>query len=238
MRLGILATGTSPDELHPQFGSYADMFVQLFEQAGESFAFEVFDVREDHFPDSALQCEGWIITGSRHGVYEQLPWMQRLMVLIKEIDQAGLPMLGICFGHQIIAQALGGQVEKSTKGWGLGLHRYQLMNTEGIIENAPTHFAINAIHQDQIVQLPCRAKVIARSDFCEYAGLVYDGPIMTFQAHPEFTALFEGALIELRRGDTFPEECSDKALTTVDAAQTDSVEVAGWMAAFLRQYRK
>jgi len=236
MKTGILATGITPDELLADYGSYADMFISLFGAAGQQFEFEVFDVRDGVFPDSAVQCDGWIITGSRHGVYENLPWMLRLQELIVEIRDSGRPMVGICFGHQIIAQALGGKVEKSDKGWGIGLQQYELQGEYDFIPSSMESFAINAMHQDQVVEKPADAERVAYSDFCPNAGLLYHNQILTFQAHPEFSSDYERDLIRLRAGGPIPLDVAEQGLATLaePAPPVDSLAVAGWMAEFLK----
>ncbi|WP_135078459.1 gamma-glutamyl-gamma-aminobutyrate hydrolase family protein [Terasakiella sp. SH-1] len=234
MKIGILETGTTPPELIDQYGSYADMFVTLLGKADAAMEFEIFSVMNNVFPDHANQCDGWVITGSRNGVYENLPWMIALKGLIQAIDESKVPMVGICFGHQIIASALGGRVEKSQKGWGVGLHSYKLIPDFDLAQGC-SGFTINAMHQDQVVEKPAQAKVIASSDFCEYAGLLYGDKILTFQAHPEFQSDYEKDLILARRGAVVPESSADPALEKLaqDQDGPDSAVVADWMVRFL-----
>lgn len=237
MKIGILATGITPDELLNQYGSYADMFVQLFDKAQRQFTYELFDVRDGIFPESAEQCEGWIITGSKSNVDENRDWMQRLKKLILEIDAAGKPMLGICFGHQIIAEAFGGKVEAFSGGWGVGLHRYNLIGENDFIADQPESFTISAMHRYQVTEKPENAVVFAESDFCEFAGLVYGDNILTFQAHPEFNLQYEDALVDLRKGSVIPDDIADTGLASLrqEGAATDSLVVAQWMADFLQR---
>ena len=193
-------------------------------------------MRENDFPASASQCDGWVITGSKFNVYQNLPWMQKLKQLILEIHSVQKPMVGICFGHQIIAEAFNGKVDKYEGGWGVGLKRYELTGEFDFIPSTASSFTINAMHQDQVIDKPANAQVFATSDFCQYAGLVYDDRILTFQAHPEFTLEFEDVLVKSRKGTVVPSDVAEQGLATLHQpeAATDSVDVACWMAGFLK----
>ena len=235
MKIGILATGITPDELLGQYGSYADMVEQLFALVDADFEYAVFDVRDGVFPDAAEQCDGWVITGSKFNVDENRDWMQRLKKLILEIDACDRPLLGICFGHQIIADAFGGKVEPYQGGWGVGLHSYQLLGDNPFIKDGADQFSISAMHRYQVTEKPENARVFAQSDFCKYAGLVYGDNILTVQAHPEFNLHYETDLVALRKGVAIPDDTADAGLETLHAegAATDSERVARWMAGFL-----
>ena len=236
MKIGILAAGITPDELINQFGSYANMFMVLFNEHGFHYDYQVFDVRDDDFPTSTDGFDAWIITGSKSNVYENLPWMQTLKDFILEIHATKQPMLGICFGHQIIAEAFGGKVDKYPGGWGVGLHEYNILGKPDFIEDGSDRFTINAMHQDQVMVKPASAQVFAQSDFCPYAGLIYDDRILTFQAHPEFSIDYEDALLEARKGPVVPMDTAEAGLNTLRAAnaKTESSKVVKWMAHFLQ----
>lgn len=179
MKIGILQTGHAPDDVQEVRGDYADMFIRQFAPFG--FTFEVFDVVDMAFPDSVEAAQGWIVTGSRHGAYDPLPFIPPLEAFIRTAHARGVPMVGVCFGHQIMAQALGGRVEKFAGGWCVGRQHYELAGQ-------PEGIDLFAWHQDQVVAPPDEAEVIAASDFCRYAGLAYGPRAMSVQPHPEFDA--------------------------------------------------
>ncbi|MGI9493741.1 MAG: type 1 glutamine amidotransferase, partial [Geminicoccaceae bacterium] len=174
MKIGILQTGKVPDELQAEHGDYPDMFARWL--ADPAFTFETYPVVDKVFPDSPDACDAWLITGSKHGAYEDHDWIPPLEKLIRQASAAGIPVVGICFGHQIMAQALGGKVEKFSGGWSVGVEDYAI---EGIGDNV----LINAWHQDQVVDLPGTASVVGSSPICRYAALRYGDHGFSIQPH-------------------------------------------------------
>jgi len=193
MLIGILQTGQAPDALAAQSGDYPDMFQRLLAEQGLSF--RTYRVLDLEFPASVSECDGWLITGSRFGAYEDHAFIPPLEDFIRQAFAQAVPMVGICFGHQIIAQALGGKVEKFAGGWSVGPTEYDFDGQA---------LRLNAWHQDQVVERPAMAQVAGRSAFCENAALVYDDRIFTVQAHPEFRSEFVDGLMKTRGKGVVP----------------------------------
>jgi len=161
-----------------------------------------------------------VIGGSRFAVYQNDAWIARLEQFVRDCAINSHKMIGICFGHQIIAQALGGNVVKSDRGWGLGVHSYTTTNWPDALGPDPDHLAFQAFHQDQVVELPTEARRIARSDFCENAALWYPGFALTVQGHPEFAAPYVAALLKGRRGTVLPADVTDQGLLRANGPTT------------------
>lgn len=234
MKLTIIQTGEVPPTLRPEFGPYPKMFERMFEQAGFGFSFETVPVFDGAPMPDATRLEGIVITGSAAGVYEDHVWLEPLRAFIRNAYGAATPMLGICFGHQIMADALGGDVRKSEKGWGLGRHVYGVRQRPGFMDGSPDALAVACSHQDQVIVAPAEAEVILASDFTPNAGLAYrNGAALSFQPHPEFEDPYTLALAELRRGKA-PDAVVEAALASVNRA-SDSGALARYIGAFFEK---
>ncbi len=221
MKIGILQTGYSPDALR-DLGDYPDMFQTLLE--GNGFTFRTFRAVDNELPASVQDCDGYLITGSRHGVYEDHPFIKPLEQFIRDCLAAGVPVAGVCFGHQIMAQALGGTVEKFQGGWATGPTDYDFDGET---------LRLNAWHQDQVITPPAGATIIATSPFCQYAGLAYGKTGLSVQAHPEYGDAFIAGLIEHRGPGVVP----DAQLAETRArlgAPLDGDRIADRIAAFFK----
>ena len=223
MKLAILETGYPPGDLADRYGDYPAMLAALL---GDGFEIETFDVQAGQLPDPNLH-DAVLITGSPAGVYDDYPWIAPLMEFIRAAKDSR--MVGVCFGHQVMAEALGGHVEKSDKGWGAGLHHYAVVHDEPWIDSA-AGIAVPASHQDQVVIQPPNTEIVAQSEFTQFAALAWiDRPAISFQFHPEFSPDFAKALIE-KRYDVVPDP--DAAIASLDAPN-DNARVGGWIRRFL-----
>lgn len=233
MKIGILAAGITPDVLRDKYPTYAEMFAQQIAALESDLSFEIFDVRLDVFPESTDSCDAWLITGSKSDAYGDDPWISRLCEFIREVDAKRQVLVGICFGHQVIARALGGRVAKFDGGWGVGVHHYQIADN---VETPLTQkdIALCAFHQDQVLEKPEKMTSFLSSDFCQHAGLIYEDRILTFQGHPEFSKAYENDLIDVYDGVTLTPDVVAKARQTVADTSIDSHQLMAWVGQFLK----
>lgn len=221
MKIGILQTGYTPEALKAR-GDYPDMFESML--AGHGFTFRTYRVVDMDFPDSVRDCDGWVITGSKHGVYEDHPFIPPLEQFIRDAFAAQVPVAGICFGHQIMAQAMGGTVEKFAGGWSAGPTEYRF---------ADQTLRLNAWHQDQVIVPPPGATTLASTPFCEYAALAYGKTGWSIQPHPEFDNAFVRDLIDTRGRGVVPDALLDDAERRL-SQPTDNARIAEQIADFLK----
>ena len=234
MLIGILQTGDVPGALVARHGEYASMFEAWL---GPELSYRAYAVHDGALPAGPGECDAWLVTGSKHGVYDDLSWIAPLKAFLRAARGAGRPIVGVCFGHQILAEALGGRAVKSAKGWGAGVHHYQVVRRPGWMSGGPNRFAIHAMHQDQVTAIPDDATVLAASPFCEYAMLAYGNPeapdAISIQPHPEFGDEYARALVEMRTGIAIPAACGAAALASFGRA-VHQQDFARWCVDYLR----
>ena len=204
MKIGVLQADTVLEEFQADHGNYPAMFEHMLKLAGERVldsTIEVahYNIMKSQFPAKLDECDAYIITGSKKSVYDDEPWIHEFRKFIVELNAAKKIVIGICFGHQLIADALDGKTEPAEVGWGVGIHQSTVINKKGFMNPPLDSFSVIVSHQDQVSELPSGAERIAASEFCPNSMFQIGQHILTFQGHPEFTKDYSQALLELRK---------------------------------------
>jgi GMP synthase-like glutamine amidotransferase len=237
MKVTILESGRAPGRLSQDYPLYPEMFASLLASADDRISFETVALVDGARLPAPARCEAVLITGSPWGVYDSTPWMDPLRAFVRKAADEKTPMVGVCFGHQIIADALGGDVRKSPNGWGVGRHTYEITQTRPWMLNAGASFSLSVSHQDQVMTPPKEAVTLARSQHTEHAMLAYgSSPIISVQGHPEFSDAFVSALYGARRGKSLTDAQADAAIESL-RAPGDNALVGSWIVQFLKTAR-
>lgn len=231
MRVGILTCGRVAENLRSEFGDYPGMFRRLLGSVAPDLKFETYRAPIGEWPDSLDDCDGYVISGSKSSVFDEDDWIRQVHTFVRQLHQQRKKTVGICFGHQIIASALDGKVIRSEKGWGVGAHAWRLHDNPDWMVPALNAFSLRVSHQDQVIELPAGAKLLASSDFCPIAAYQIDNHFLAIQGHPEFSPEYADALLDLRYDEVGAERVAKARLSVKDPV--DDEAVAGWIVNFL-----
>ncbi|MEO0438239.1 MAG: GMP synthase [Pseudomonadota bacterium] len=233
MKVGILKTDTVLSQWVDEYGEYPDMFIELLGTRDPSLSFVIYEVMEQQYPDDLDEVDAYLVTGSKFSVYEEVEWITKLHSFIRTLHAAGKKMVGICFGHQLIALALGGQAQKADAGWGQGLHRHTFTEKPDWFGDGSAELAVLVSHQDQVIEPAPGARTIAGSDFCPNAVCQMGDQILTFQGHPEFKPSYSRQIMNYRR-DLIGEEVYARGMASLEE-NPETERMAAWIIAFLKK---
>ncbi|MDJ0920327.1 MAG: type 1 glutamine amidotransferase [Henriciella sp.] len=234
MKLTVLETGLPPESLRADWPDYPEMFEALLGPKLPGWSFETLSVAKGEPLVDPASLDAILVTGAAVGVYDDEPWMDPLMDFIRWAAASQTPQVGICFGHQAIAQALGAEVRKSDKGWGIGRHVYDIETRPAWMNGYEQQtFALGVSHQDQVETLPPGAEKVAGNSFCPFAALNYPAAsAISFQGHPEYSAAFSCDLYGVRKGTRIASDLVDAAEASF-ADPIDNDLVGDWIGTFL-----
>ena len=230
-KINLLLCDTYPGLLPESIPSHEFMFYDLFRPVNPELTFNICRVMDGELPEQFEPDTLYLIPGSNNAAYDDLPWIFGLQDWIREAAVRRVPLVGICFGHQIIAQALGGHVERFPGGWGVGIRGMEVLDADLLPYFPDRKMRLIVNHHDQVTRLPKGAISLATSDFCRYEGFRIGDRILTFQGHPEFTVDYERHLI-LNHSENEDDVVKQRALETLETMRPQGKMVAEFMLGF------
>ena len=235
LHVGLLEADHVGDRFLPIAGGYREMFAAWMRPHAPGLRWSCFDACHGELPSSPEDCDGFICTGSRASAYGSEPWIAELAAFVRALHDARKPYVGICFGHQVLARALGGEVARAPGGWGVGVHAMSIAAAEPWMRPPLAECRLPYMHADQVTRLPAGAVALASSDHCDVAMFRVGETSLGIEGHPEFPAAYSEALLRDRANRIG----SDRVAAALDslATPTDSLAVGEWIARFLAQRR-
>lgn len=235
LTIGILQADSVLEQFQPKHGNYPEMIMEVLGQAAAALDTEVrfvnYNVEHGEYPASVNECDGYVITGSKKSVYDDEPWIHDLIDYVRLLDTQQKKTVGLCFGHQLIAEALGGKTLGAEAGWGVGVHDSELIRQPWFIDQDADHYTLIVSHKDQVVSLPDGAERLATSDFCPNSMFVLGDHMLGVQGHPEFKKAYSRDLMDMREDILGPETYGRGVASLEQPLMRD--DVARWVMRFL-----
>jgi len=232
--IGLLLCDDVPEDGQSRFGNYHLMFQQGIHKVDPAMELTAYAAYKGALPSKPSDHDGYMISGSAASVFEDLPWIEPLMEFVRRCQSERVKMVGICFGHQLIAHALGGKAERSENGWGFGIHQATITASPEWLDTKSKRYDLIVIHQDQVVELPDGFTTLASNDFCPNSMMSDNDVMLGIQGHPEFSKEYCAYRAEARR-ELIGESKYQETLELLEGNETESSEVLSWVSQFLRQ---
>ncbi|WP_050453558.1 glutamine amidotransferase [Candidatus Burkholderia verschuerenii] len=197
----LVQTGTPHDDVRHPHGDFPSWFSRAMGGAVETEGVRVFEGKSLPPPDANRIA---VITGSWAMVTDRLPWSEATAQWIRDAMTIDMPLFGVCYGHQLMAHALGGRVDYHPRGREVGCRRITLSPAaadDALVGTLPPTFMAHLMHEQSIVELPPGAHALAASDHDAYQIVRYGANALSVQFHPEFTPAITETCIR-RRTDT------------------------------------
>lgn len=231
LRMGLINCDPLTPPVIAKYGDYPTMFADLFALATNQVTWEIFDATLEELPENVRVCDAYLITGSHFGVGDKEDWIQSLITFIQTLWEEQVKTIGICFGHQAMAQAMGGQVDRAPNGWGVGVAETTIIKQKPWMLPWQAHFNVHISHQDQVLTLPPKGQCLGKTTRCPNAIIQIGETFLSFQGHPEFNQDYTQFLINKRK-DLFNPDAYEDFLNSLSLGTNNDILVK-WIINFL-----
>lgn len=199
MKLCVLDNDVLDPVVAPIYTSYGAMLVRLMREAGANWETEIFNTVQGQYPASFDAYDAVLLTGSQADSFSGEEWVVTLRGKVTQLLRDRKKLIGVCFGHQLVALCMGAKVGRAPQGWGMGRMTYQWHVPDFVQAHGRTEIALLASHQDQVLELPVGATLLASNQFCPVAAFAVDQHVLCVQPHPEFVEDYSAYLLDKRR---------------------------------------
>ena len=231
MKIGVLNTDKLKPELSLRYGEYPSMFARLLLTAKPDLKLQTYNVVDFQYPKTIDECDAYLMTGSKLSVYDEIPWIIELKNFVRKLNTMQKKIVGICFGHQLIAEALGGKTLAAQDGWCVGAHKTKLNENATFYRAPEEEFYLLSNHRDQVSKMAEGATLLASTEACPIAMTSLGNHILTFQGHPEFNKEYARALLDMRR-EILGEPVYSTAINSLEIETSNSL-VSAWILEFI-----
>jgi len=230
IRIGLLEVGQYQSDLAAKHGTFAEWFIPFLDKSGRQIDYRTYQVFTGEMPENISECDAWLVTGSEVSTYDNTPWQAPLGTFLKQAAEIS-PVIGICYGHQLLHHIYGGSIKKSPKGWGIGVQEYQIANPRSWMAPASERIRLLISHQDQVVAPAPGSDILGGSEFCPVGISVIGDNILTMQPHPELKRDLADLVFRMRN-DEQGHDVTNAALSTMED-RIDDAMVALWILSFI-----
>lgn len=233
VKIGILECDCVIENLQDDFKDYPGMFIESFNDLGSDFEYNIYNVTKNNFPVDIDECDGYITTGSCASANDDDTWIAKLEEFIRSCYRQEKKLVGVCFGHQLLAKALGGKVERSDSGWGIGLIENRVLQHKPWMEPSLSQFNMIICHEDQVIQIPENTELLVSNDHCTNFIFQCGEKLLGIQGHPEFSKDFCSALMK-ERADIIPKDRLEAGYSSLSDNPNNQL-LMQWIINFLKQ---
>lgn len=231
VRVDVLLMNTDRSAFAQRHPDDSHKVITALQAARPDWEYRAWAARDGELPTDPLAADAWVLTGSVASVTQPEPWMELTADALRQRHAAGRTLVGLCFGHQLIAQALGGTVGKSTGGFRLGVADTALAAHEPWMDPPLPRLSLFAAHEDQVQQTPPGARVLGGNDFCPVGAYAIGRHVLCTQYHPELTREFMRDLLA-SFGHKFDAQVVAGATTEIEQP-VDAALFMQWVARFI-----